>query len=206
MGGTRIGSIEVQPIHGASYLWGAHHPHCDRHRNHLIWICRHPLCLGCTCLYTGATVGSVGTLFLDWDAFGFAMWAAIHFFLVLPTAAQPWCQRKVYKIVARFFLGLAAGSYLVSGFFAVKFGPSRPAWALAVVFAFAAVMHLLVTLRRLKPSDPCSKCPLGMYPTCEWNRERLLAENSEPVLVAALESYGNSLAEAHREQKEIKMI
>ena len=184
---ARFTQVEVRPLHGASYLWGAHHPHCDRHNNHLIWIGGHPICLGCFCIYTGALVGASGSLSFDWSPVGFSMWVAFHVALVLPTVAQPWIQCKAYKIAARLLLGFGTGSYLISGLFFVSFGPSRSMWLLAVPFAFGVVMFFMVALRRLKPSDPCSACPLGIYPTCEWNLPRLLAENCEPTLMEALE-------------------
>ena len=160
------------PLDSATFLRGAHHPHCERHRDHLIWIFRRPLCLGCLCVAIGALPGiAVGLLFIRHPP-GLLPWVAIHLLGILPSAIQPLYQRKWYKCVARIPLGATSASYLVSGLAGAPHW--KPAWQLKilVVCAFAVNFNALRTLHTRRFVSPCSSCPLGVYPTCEWNMSR----------------------------------
>lgn len=178
--------ISPQPLYGASFLPGAHHPHCTRHGHHLIWVLSRPLCLGCMCLYSGVLVGFSVSAILRPTGVAFATWAALHLILVSPTTVQPFIQLKWFKILARFALGLATGSYFVTGILSVNAPVSPGLFLVSLPLAFAAVLIGLLRLRRAYPDDPCRQCPLGVFPTCEWNLPRLLATNEDPLLQKAL--------------------
>lgn len=172
--------IPFGSLHGADFAWGAHHPHCDRHDAHLLWVGKHPLCLGCTCLYLGSGFGALAAVAFPIANLSFFYWTGIHLLLVAPSTAQPWIQAKLYKIAARLALGGAAGSYVLTGLFQTHFLVSSIwAWRGLVILALLVVAKLLLTLRARKPADPCSACPLGRYPTCDWNLPRLLSVNPQ---------------------------
>lgn len=179
-------------VGGGAFLWGAHHPHCDRHFNHLLWIAGHPLCLGCGCLYSGIFVGLfIGPLLGN---IGFESWIALHGALVAPTAIQPFLQAKLFKIVARTLLGVATSSYWLSGVLFTEFPVPRLTAVLMMAIAFAIVLAGLTGLRRRFPADPCRDCPLGRYPTCEWNLPRLLGPIGDAELLRAVETRQFSLS------------
>ena len=169
---------------GGSFLWGAHHPHCDRHFSHLLWVGDRPLCLGCTCLYLGILIGVFVGLLLS--ELRLSTWITLHAFLVAPTGVQPFLQAKPFKIVSRTLLGVAASSYWLSGVLYIQFPVSRFTAVLTMVVAFAIVLAGLTDLRRRFPADPCRDCPLGKYPTCEWNLPRLLQGVDDADLLRAV--------------------
>lgn len=81
-------SLPILP--GSTYLAGAHHPHCDRHANHLLWVSGRPLCLGCACMYTGAALGVAAFVIFSPQRTQPSTWLIIHAAGVGPTFVQPW--------------------------------------------------------------------------------------------------------------------
>ena len=175
-------SIEmgIPSLQGSSYLWGAHHPHCERYDHHLLWISGHPFCLGCISMTTGIMVGIPFAITLNWSTFSFIGWVVFHLALLIPTALQPAIRRKPYKVISRLILGVCVTSYWLSGifFFAPPF-VNEWVFRILVVIAFIIGFQILLRYRNNLIDDPCKKCPLGEYPTCDWNLPRLLRENEE---------------------------
>jgi hypothetical protein len=171
-------------LNGSNFLWGSHHPHCDRHNHHLIWIFNHPFCLGCTCMYSGIAIGCLTYPLINWISISIWLWIPIHLTLLIPTLFQPWVQRKSYKIFARTTLGFCISSYLISGLFQIKAPFELNPWVfrLAVLVAFILGIKLLTNIRKRKLNDPCQNCPLGVFPTCEWNLPRLLKHNPQKAI------------------------
>ncbi len=181
-----VSGKKIRKLNGSNYLLGAHHPHCKRHHNHLIWVFNHPFCLGCSCMYSGIALGSILAISTDWTKFEFFSWVFLHLIPLIPTAFQPWLQRKPFKIVSRLLLGTSLGSYLLSGLVLYR-GIFNP-WVFKILVLLALFIgcKVLISLRQFKPNDPCTDCPLGVYPTCEWNISRLLAANDDVHLGVAL--------------------
>jgi hypothetical protein len=172
---------------GSSFLRGAHHPHCDRHGNHLIWVRGRPLCLGCTCMGLGVAIGSIATALGLVPRLELLGWVTLHVGLVGPTALQPWLQVKPYKIAARFLLGIGSATW-----FWGCLGPGRAHISRLLEFALSAAIlaafaRLLWLMRDRKSKSPCVSCPLGYYPTCSWNLPRLMSEAADPDVARALE-------------------
>jgi hypothetical protein len=174
-----------KPLPAGTFLPGAHHPHCARHDAHLLWIRGRPFCLGCACMGSGLVVG-VATSALLGHLLPFAEWFVVHAALVAPTALQPWVQYKLYKIVARFGLGIATGSYLLGAFLFAPLPRPRIVTLAILLLIFVVAVWGMLGLRSRRPNDPCAACPLGMFPTCSWNLQRLLEGTSDPLLAAAL--------------------
>jgi uncharacterized membrane protein len=173
-----LGQMKPLPLGGGFLRW-AHHPHCDRYSNHLLWIGEHPFCLGCTCMYSGMLSGVILTTFLEWSTVQFEGWVALHLILLLPTIIQPWFQNKTFKIISRFTLGFNIASYFVSGLLLIS--PPFSVWLFRalVVIMFLIGQRLIKHIRNHYTYNPCSDCPLGSFPTCEWNLPRLLEANPE---------------------------
>jgi hypothetical protein len=177
-----------EPLMGADFLWGAHHPHCSRYDHHLLWIGGHPLCLGCTCVYLGMAIGTASIFAVQWSIISFVPWVLIHLALLVPTVLQPWIQKKVYKILSRTMLGICIASYLISGLFLINPSHFIPLFQLLVILAFVIGLRVLKIIRDRYAKEPCEDCPLGFYPTCEWNMPRLLGENNNLDLIIALQN------------------
>jgi hypothetical protein len=170
---------------GSSLLAGAHHPHCSRHISHLIWVGRRPLCLGCTCMATGAAIGTILLIGTPIGTRPYPEWLLFHAALVSPTALQPWVQRKLFKICARMAVGIASATWLLGA--AASFANDQSVWHFIGSVAFYTIVaKVLLALRERRPSNPCQNCPEGAYPTCTWNLPRLLSESSDPELARAL--------------------
>lgn len=169
---------------GGEFLFGAHHPHCERFRHHLVWLGARPLCLGCTCMAAGAPFGVGLAALLGVESFAGA-WALALTCLLLPTALQPFIQRKPFKMAARACAGAFCGAYgVMCGGLAVL---SNWLVLAGCVVLFGVLAKGLLGLRARFPNNPCVACPLGAYPTCSWNMERLLA-GADPLLREALAS------------------
>ena len=173
------------PAHG--HLPGAHHPHCPRHENHLIWLGSRPLCLGCTCIYTGMVLGVIAGVLIIHSSFTFIQLTLGVILTLVPTAVQPWYQRKTFKLAARTLLGNSVGVFiviLVSGF-------SLPnpvwGWRAGLLIVVIGLYRFLFWLRQSKPNDPCVNCPEGVYPVCEWNLANVCSATDNPKLLSAIE-------------------
>lgn len=160
----------------------AHHPHCDRHLHHLIWVRGRPLCLGCTSMAIGIPLGLAAAAWIPWAAVTLPAWVAGHALMVVPTAVQPLIQKKAFKIAARIALGAASASYLLSGLVLQSYFSNAWLWRASVLLAFASGFWALYTWRQRRINNPCDGCPLGTFPTCEWNMPQLLAQNSHDPL------------------------
>jgi hypothetical protein len=180
--------LSAKQLRGSQYLRGAHHPHCDRHHNHLIWIAGHPLCLGCTCMYSGILLGALLTFLFNSSMINISTWIAVIVFLLLPTLLQPRIQVKQFKIVSRAMLGIGVSFYLISGLMLVTppFDPTL--FRIFLVGIFIVLHRFLRTYRNHYTKSPCDNCPLGYFPSCEWNLPRLLAENYDDEFIEALMS------------------
>lgn len=188
MTNSPIDFSKLQPVTliGGGFLRGAHHPHCERYFNHLLWYRGRPFCLGCTCMYTGIVLGFPTALIFQDTYSTLVAWLTLHLLLVAPTIAQPFVQLKCYKIVARLLLGVCITTYFLSGLFFVV--PPIPEWLfrVALVPIFMAVYYTLRHMRNRCTYDPCSDCPLGTFPTCDWNLPRLLRENPDVQLLQTI--------------------
>jgi hypothetical protein len=183
----RISAADVKRLApGSSFLPFAHHPHCDRHSHHLIWVAGRPLCLGCTGLYFGVPLGAVAAWWWDWHGMSLVAWMVLHWILLAPTALQPFVQKKLYKICSRVLLGVACGSYFVSGLFKVSYFDNAWLWRFSVLLAFGCFFSALYLWRLKHFDDPCVNCPLGRFPTCDWNMPRLLAANPDDALLGKI--------------------
>jgi len=134
-------------------------------------------------MYSGIGLGVVVTPFVPWELSNLAVWIAVHLAAVAPTALQPWLQSKPFKIAARFCLGLASASYFLSGW-RIDQG-WMPVWLFLLLMTgvFAICFKALFVARTRFTADPCANCPLGDYPTCDWNLPRLLNENRTDELL-----------------------
>ena len=149
-------------------------PIADRYGHHLLWLRGRPLCLGCTCYFTGIVIGLPVGLFSFWNNWGFFHWAVLHLVLLLPTVIQPWTQLKSFKMAARTLLGFTTATYLTTGFLWIRPSALPDFFPIFVVIAFAAVLKSLLWLRASRIDNPCTDCPLDEFPTCDWNMPRLL--------------------------------
>lgn len=177
-----------QSLGGSSLRRFAHHPHCDRHNHHLIWVLGHPLCLGCTCMYLGIVVGIPITFAINWETVSLGGWIFIWLSLLVPTVAQPFIQIKFYKIAARFLLGVTISLYFISGMLLIHSPFSEWLFRPLIIGNFTSIYRILKLVRSRFTKSPCDDCPLGYFPTCEWNLPRLLAENTDIEFTKALTS------------------
>jgi hypothetical protein len=103
-------------------------------------------------------------------------WMLPHVALVVPTAIQPWVQVKPFKVFARTALGAASGSYAIGLLLDAPLPAPRMLSVAVLIAVFLVSAAFLLWLRRRYPNDPCTACPLGVFPTCEWNLPRLLGQ------------------------------
>ena len=178
--------LKPKKLHGSEFLWGAHHPHCERHDHHLLWIKKHPYCLGCVCLYTGLIGGILVFALIYPMQISFLNWLGINIALLVPTVFQPFIQKKSYKVVSRWLLGLCIASYFLSGFFITNLPVNSWIFRISQIGMFALIFSILTWIRNSKIDNPCNKCPLGNYPVCEWNLPRLLDHPEQNLVFSQL--------------------
>lgn len=167
---------------GSGLLRFAHHPHCDRYGHHLIWLGSHPFCLGCLSMAAGSPIGILMAWCLPWHLLPFTFWVAVHAALVFPTVLQPLIQKKPFKITARLCLGIACGCYFTSGMLMHAYISNAWLWRAGLILVFLTSFALLYKWREARSIDPCDTCPLGHFPTCDWNMPRLLAAQIDDPL------------------------
>jgi len=133
-------------------------------------------------------VGLPLTLAITWSNLTAPQWLLLHLLFLLPTLFQPWFQKKPYKIAARFLLGVSISSYLISGLLFIS--PPFNIWLFRVliVLLFAFLYQALKYIRNRYTYSPCDDCPLGMFPTCDWNLPRLLSENPDVELLSIIKN------------------
>jgi hypothetical protein len=153
----------------------AHHPSCSYWSNHLIHLGRYPICLGCFCMSVGMALGvlmllvGVFSSFAPWERFllGFAAYT--------PTLIQIYRQRYVFKIAARFLLGVGtalAVSSSISGY------PWDNVYAIVNLGFLSVFILLFVGTSRWRSRHldvPCLRCPEGRFPFCSWRHPNIVA-------------------------------
>ena len=155
----------------------AHHPHCDFHEHHLIWLANHPLCLGCVGMFSGVVLALPFVYALDWSAYEPMQIFLLSALFVAPTAPQPWLQRKAYKLFARTCLGFGSTIYLLPLSSYHPIVSEKPSIQIGLIGIFFVVLWALGYVRNRFKDDPCRSCELGTYPTCSWNRPNLVNFN-----------------------------
>jgi hypothetical protein len=173
----------------------AHHPTCGRYDHHLLRPFGVPLCLGCASGSLGGAA-ALGALLLVGLPATWAGAAALYGLAIagyLPSLAQPFLQRRWFKIPAR----AALGAGIVAAAAAVLAVPWTAAGIAAKAIVCAATYGLYqfsARLRLRKIDNPCAGCPFGAYPLCAHNlpalralRDRGSGDAFLDLLVAQLE-------------------
>jgi hypothetical protein len=169
---TTVFSKFVENLEWTPFL--AHHPACRYHHNHLIWVNRVPLCLGCTMMSCGAIAGCailLSTHFLTRLPFQYLLTVGV--FLYLPAVFQVWVQYKPYKILARFSLGVAVVFLFYSGLILTPWSPWGVALRTGFLLIFWLVWTLTLRVRSRYSRSPCSRCPEGRFPICSYTASRI---------------------------------
>lgn len=143
----------------------AHHPDCARYNHHLLWFGKHPVCLGCACMSAGGVAGvAAAPLVLPMLSVPAAL--ALCVGLVVPTALQPFIQRKPYKILARTLLGAGTALYWITLLWALPWTMVGVLARLGAAGVFFGVLRAMLMLRDRRLDNPCGRCPYGSKPFC----------------------------------------
>ncbi len=102
-------------------------------------------------------------------------WGMVGLGVVLftPTLFQPFWQVKVFKVISRFFLGI---SVVLLWYGAMVLLPwTFMGFVLRLVFVaiFVQTFRLTQKWRSKKTSNPCERCPFGVYPFCKGNQMKV---------------------------------
>lgn len=157
----------------------AHHPDCRCYDAHVLRFAGIPLCLGCTSAGCGAVLAAAA-LWAAWShapqtirSLGAAGVVAAGCVLFLPTLAQPFVQRKPYKIAARCMLGAAV---VLLWFGAMVLLPATTTGMLlrgVFLGIFMATFRATLRFRAAFAQDPTRDCPGATYPLCRDHIDRL---------------------------------
>ncbi|MBO0350263.1 hypothetical protein J0895_14315 [Phormidium pseudopriestleyi FRX01] len=152
----------------------AHHPACKYYHNHIIWIGNLPLCLGCLMMSCGIITGfllipHLGVL----KTLPFFVLLSLGILLYVPAVLQIWIQKKFYKIIARFCLGVSVVFLCYAGLWLTP--NSTIGWILKFGFitVFYGVWHLTLKMRSQYSKSPCTSCPEGRFPLCSYTTHRI---------------------------------
>ena len=166
----------------STFRWGAHHPDCSFHDHHILRILGRPLCLGCVCLCTGATMGLIFLWILPIQNFSWPMITMIGLGMAPLPYFQMHFQQKWFKIFAR--TGLGIGSVLFIGgplFFASINWQGVLVRVLTIGIYVLLVRHALARRQRTM-NEPCNGCIEGVFPLCSWNKDKIIAASTNPRL------------------------
>lgn len=152
----------------------AHHPACKYYHNHIIWIGNLPLCLGCSMMSCGIITGfllipHLGVL----KTLPFFVLLSLGVLLYVPAVLQIWIQKKLYKIIARFCLGVSVVFLCYAGLWLTP--NSTIGWILKFGFIaiFYMVWNLTLRVRSQYSKSPCKNCPEGRFPLCSYTTHRI---------------------------------
>jgi hypothetical protein len=152
----------------------AHHPACRYYHNHIIWIGKLPLCLGCSMMACGIASGIWLLPHLGFvTALPFSALLCLGVLLYIPAIFQMWIQFKPYKILARFSLGVSVVFLCYAGLWLTPL--SLEGWILKVGFlaVFYRVWNLTLAIRSQYSTSPCQHCPEGRFPVCSYTIPRI---------------------------------
>ncbi len=156
----------------------AHHPSCECYASHLLRLGRAHYCLGCTCLVLGITCTSLLAAADHALLLGvfepFALWELIGFGVAcfLPTLAQPFVQRKPYKVASRFLLGAAIALLCYGALLKLPWSGVGLFLRAVFVVVFVCTYKCTQRLRHAFTPRPCDSCPRGRFPFCAGNAAR----------------------------------
>ena len=152
----------------------AHHPTCRYYHNHIIWVGKRPLCLGCSMMTCGVLAGIWLITHLGFfTTVPFSVLLFLGVWLYLLAIVQIWVQVKAYKILARFCLGISVVWLFYAGLWLTPW--SLEGWALKVGFltTFYIVWNLTLEIRSQYAVSPCQHCPEGRFPICSYTVTRI---------------------------------
>lgn len=126
----------------------AHHPTCKYYHNHVIWLGKLPLCLGCSMMGCGMAAGTL--LIPHWQFvknLPFYVLLCFGVLLYIPALLQIRIQLKAYKLFARFLLGFSVVCLVYAGLCLTPL--SLTGWVLKLGFLanFYLVWNLTLKMR-----------------------------------------------------------
>jgi uncharacterized membrane protein len=152
----------------------AHHPACKHHNHHLIWVGKLPLCLGCTMMSLGIITGILIIPFLGFfKQLPFSVLLSLGVVLYLPAIVQIWVQKKPYKIMARFSLGVGIVFMFYAGLWLTPISLIGIILKLGFLAVFYIVCNLTLKIRAEHSVSPCQNCPDGRFPICAYTLPRI---------------------------------
>ena len=157
----------------------AHHPDCRCYDAHLLRCAGIPFCLGCTSAVCGATFAAAA-LWAAWSqspetvrAWGTPGLVTAGCLLFLPTLAQPFVQRKPYKILARSLLGVAVVLLCFGAMVMLPYTATGMLLRAVFLGIFMATFRATLRFRAAFAKDPTRDCPGAGYPLCRDHLDRL---------------------------------
>ncbi|MEM8638943.1 MAG: hypothetical protein AAGG51_09040 [Cyanobacteria bacterium P01_G01_bin.54] len=154
----------------------AHHPTCRHYNHHLIRVGSVALCLGCTMMACGILAGAIAFyLSPSLRSLHPTLLILLGVLLYSPAIGQIWWQTKPYKLLARFSLGLSVASLLYSGLIALPWSGLGLLLRLGFIIEFIAVWRITLKVRSRFSKSPCTNCPDGRFPICNYTLNRLPA-------------------------------
>lgn len=152
----------------------AHHPDCQYHHNHLIWIGKLPLCLGCSMMSCGIISGFLLiphlTFLTDTPFYVPILFGVL---LYIPAIFQVWIQFKAYKIASRFCLGIAVFLMIYGGLWLTPWSWLGLVLKAGFLGEFYLVWKLTLKVRSQYSKSPCDSCPKGRFPLCSYTVKRI---------------------------------
>lgn len=157
----------------------AHHPDCRCYDAHLLRCAGIPFCLGCTSAACGAMLAAAA-LWAAWSqspetvrAWGTPGLVTAGCLLFLPTLAQPFVQRKPYKILARGLLGAAVVLLWFGAMIMLPYTATGMLLRVAFFGIFMATFRATLRFRAAFAQDPTRDCTGAVYPLCRDHLDRL---------------------------------
>lgn len=152
----------------------AHHPACRHHHNHIIWVGKVPMCLGCTMITCGLTVGIILIPHLGIIThLPYYVLLTLGVILYIPAILQIWIQKKPYKMFARFLLGIAIAFLAYAGLWLTPFSVLGVILRIGFLTFFILVWRLTLKVRSTYSKSPCQNCPDGRFPVCSYTMHRV---------------------------------
>ncbi|WP_016950811.1 hypothetical protein [Anabaena sp. PCC 7108] len=151
----------------------AHHPSCKYYHNHLIWLGKVPLCMGCTMMSLGVIIGSLLIPTFKLSQLPFEYVLIIGVLLYIPAVIQTKVQIRSYKLLSRTLLGISVVFLIYAGLWLTPWSLIGVILRIGFVGIFLAVWQITLRLRVQRAKSPCDRCPQGRFPICGYTSGRI---------------------------------
>ena len=142
----------------------------------------HPFCLGCVSMYSGIVIGALVFFALNAQDIRWESIMLIGVGLMPFPYLQMHFQKKWFKILARFGLGIGSACFIGAPLFLADFDVRGVLIRITIISIYVLLARHALSRRQRKMNRPCDTCTEGVFPLCSWNKDKILSASKNVEL------------------------